>query len=157
MLVYYSSASGNTKRFVEGLESPALRILNSDLPNPEQDYILVMPTFADPYGRGSVPKPVVNFLNIEKNRKHLRGVVGSGNRNFGEMFAIGARVVAKKCQVDMLYSFELSGTQQDAYAVIDLHKQMEQTNESAHHGHFAKSTTRSLFTERAIVHAAARW
>ncbi|MDN3686025.1 class Ib ribonucleoside-diphosphate reductase assembly flavoprotein NrdI [Vibrio sinaloensis] len=90
MIVYYSSASGNTQRFVERLEVDSIRLpINADEPMPilDQPYVLVCPTYADGEGRGAVPKSVIKVLNHAENRAHLKGVIASGNRNFGELFA----------------------------------------------------------------------
>jgi len=43
----------------------------------------------------------------------LRGVIASGNRNFGEAYGRAGDVIAQKCGVPWLYSFELMGTQSD--------------------------------------------
>lgn len=57
---------------------------------------------------GSVPEIVDKFL--DKNWVFLRGVAGSGNRNFGKNFCGAAKAIAKKYQVPLLAEFELSGT-----------------------------------------------
>ncbi|KHA59463.1 ribonucleotide reductase [Vibrio variabilis] len=120
MIVYYSSASGNTQRFVERLEVDSIRLpINADEPMPilVKPYVLVCPTYADGEGRGAVPKSVIKVLNHAENRAHLKGVIASGNRNFGELFAQTGKIIAHKCQVPVLYRFELSGTQHDVQAV----------------------------------------
>lgn len=120
MIVYYSSASGNTQRFVErlGVDSIRLPICEKDpAPVIGQSYVLVCPTYADGEGRGAVPKSVIKVLNHPENRGHLKGVIASGNRNFGEFFAQAGKIIANKCQVPVLYRFELSGTQHDVQAV----------------------------------------
>lgn len=120
MIVYYSSASGNTQRFVERLEVDSIRLpINADEPMPilDQPYVLVCPTYADGEGRGAVPKSVIKVLNHAENRAHLKGVIASGNRNFGELFAQAGKIIAHKCKVPVLYRFELSGTQHDVQAV----------------------------------------
>ena len=43
----------------------------------------------------------------------LRGVIASGNRNFGEAYGRAGDVIARKCGVPWLYRFELMGTQSD--------------------------------------------
>ncbi len=113
-LVYYSSRSGNTARLMERLELKALRLPQTE-PSPEIDapYVLVTPTFADGEGRGAVPKPVIKFLNNTRNRALLQGVIAGGNRNFGTTFALAGDVIAKKCDVPVLYRFELAGTETD--------------------------------------------
>lgn len=46
-------------------------------------------------------------------RALLRGVIASGNRNFGEAYGRAGDVIARKCGVPWLYRFELMGTQSD--------------------------------------------
>ena len=87
-LVYFSSVSGNTKRFVEKLGLPAHRIPLYPKDDPlvvDEDFVLMVPTYGGGNGRGAVPKQVIKFLNDERNRKHIRGVIGAGNTNFGEI------------------------------------------------------------------------
>lgn len=115
-LIYFSSATENTRRFLERLDRPALRILGGPLLAAEP-YVLVCPSYGDGEGRGSVPKPVIRFLNDPANRALIRGVIGSGNRNFGHLFAHAGGVVAQKCGVPLLYRFELSGTAEDVERV----------------------------------------
>lgn len=115
-LVFYSSASGNTARFVAQLGLPAARIPISPsepMPEPQSPYVLICPTFADGQGRGAVPKQVIRFLNDPARRALLRGVIASGNRNFGETYALSGKVIAAKCNVPQLYAFELAGTETD--------------------------------------------
>lgn len=115
-LVFFSSASGNTERFVSRLGWPALRVpLDDTAPMPEPDgrFVLICPTYADGEGRGAVPKQVIRFLNDPARRAQLAGVIGSGNRNFGATYALAGRIIAEKCKVPLLYSFELAGTDTD--------------------------------------------
>lgn len=115
-LVYYSSQSGNTARFVERLGLPASRIPiapDAPMPAPEAPYVLICPTYADGKGRGAVPKQVIRFLNDPARRALIRGVIAGGNRNFGATYALAGRVIAEKCNVPWLSSFELAGTDTD--------------------------------------------
>ncbi len=115
-LVYYSSASGNTARFVARLGLPAQRIPirpADPMPMPGGPYVLICPTYADGEGRGAVAKQVIRFLNDPARRAGLRGVIACGNRNFGATYAYAGRVIADKCQVPWLFSFELAGTETD--------------------------------------------
>ncbi|WP_010138314.1 class Ib ribonucleoside-diphosphate reductase assembly flavoprotein NrdI [Oceanicola sp. S124] len=121
-LVYFSSASGNTARFIarSGLKATRLPISPKDpLPDLPRDYVLICPTYADGLGRGAVPKQVIRFLNVPAHREHLRGVIATGNRNFGETYALSGRIIAEKCAVPLLYSFELAGTDRDIARVRD--------------------------------------
>lgn len=116
LLVYYSSASGNTQRFITKLGLPALRIpisVEQPLPEITEPFVLVCPTYADGHGRGAVPQEVIRLLKHPLARKNIKGVIGSGNRNFGHLFACSGKVVARNCQVPLLYQFELAGTDKE--------------------------------------------
>lgn len=115
-LIYYSSESGNTARFMLKLGLAAQRIPISpkdEMPVVAQDYVLILPTFADGEGRGAVPKQVIRFLNDPARRARIRGVIASGNRNFGATFALAGKVIAGKCNVPVLWRFELAGLETD--------------------------------------------
>lgn len=119
-LVFFSSGSGNTARFVARLGLPGLRIPirpAQPMAPVEAPFVLICPTYADGQGRGAVPKPVIRFLNDARNRAGLRGVIGAGNRNFGATFALAARIIADKCNVPVLWRFELAGTDVDVAKV----------------------------------------
>jgi protein involved in ribonucleotide reduction len=44
-------------------------------------------------------------------------VVVGGNTNFGEAYGLAGDVIARKCNVPLLYRFELFGTPDDVSAV----------------------------------------
>ncbi|WP_309133479.1 class Ib ribonucleoside-diphosphate reductase assembly flavoprotein NrdI [Cellulomonas sp.] len=121
-LVYFSSASGNTHRFVEKLGLPAERIpLKPTDPflRVTEPYVLLLPTYGGGNGEGAVPRQVVKFLNDEGNRALIRGVIAAGNTNFGAAYCIAGDIVAAKCNVPYLYAFELMGTAEDVTRVRD--------------------------------------
>ncbi|WES64857.1 class Ib ribonucleoside-diphosphate reductase assembly flavoprotein NrdI [Microbacter sp. GSS18] len=126
LLVYFSSTSGNTARFVDKLGLRALRIpLHSTEPRLEVDepYVLITPTYGGGQGRGvekgAVPKQVIRFLNDDHNRGLIRGVISAGNTNFGEHFCFAGDVISRKCRVPHLYRLELFGTPEDVDRVGD--------------------------------------
>lgn len=119
-LVYFSSVSGNTHRFVEKLGRPALRIPLHSREEPliaTDPFVLLLPTYGGGPETRAVPKQVIRFLNDERNRTRLRGVIAAGNTNFGEAYGIAGDIVARKCRVPFLYRFELFGTPDDVTAV----------------------------------------
>ena len=79
----------------------------------QEPFVFVLPTYGGEKGRGAVPKQVIKFLNVEENRKLIRGVIGAGNTNFGESYCLAGDIVAEKCNVPHLYRFELMGTSVD--------------------------------------------
>ena len=115
LVVFFSSVTENTARFVEKLDIPAVRIPlkgSEDLPEISEPFVLITPT----YGAGSkgfVPKQVIRLLNEESIRNLCVGVIGSGNINFGEDYCKAAHIVSQKLQVPVLYQFELAGTDED--------------------------------------------
>ena len=122
LIVYFSSATGNTKRFVDKVGLPARRIplhRRDGKLRVEEPYVLICPT----YGGGAslshkntkpVPPQVIRFLNDERNRGLLRGVIAAGNSNFGTDFCRAGDVISAKCNVPYLYRFELMGAEGDA-------------------------------------------
>ena len=125
-LVYFSSVSENTHRFVQKLGVPATRIpVRGRIEDGviTEPYVLVLPTYGggkatpDINNGGYVPKQVIAFLNNEHNRSLIRGVIAAGNNNFGAEFAYAGDVISRKCGVPYLYRFELMGTPDDVDAV----------------------------------------
>lgn len=115
-LVYFSSQSENTHRFISRVGLPALRIpIATELPALKVDrpYILVVPSYGGGSSKGAVPRQVIIFLNDPHNRAYLRGVIAAGNTNFGAAYCIAGDIIAQKCQVPYLYRFELLGTAED--------------------------------------------
>jgi protein involved in ribonucleotide reduction len=124
LLVYFSSVSGNTARFIEKLGARAVRIpihAGDPLLRVDEPYVLVTPTYGGGQGRGvekgAVPKQVIRFLNDEHNRRHIRGVISAGNTNFGEHFCLAGDIISRKCAVPHLYRLEVFGTPEDVERV----------------------------------------
>ncbi|OFO20138.1 ribonucleotide reductase assembly protein NrdI [Corynebacterium sp. HMSC056F09] len=121
LVVYFSSATENTHRFVEKLGLPSVRIplrLSDEPITVNEPYVLICPTYgggASMSGRNTrpVPKQVIRFLNDEHNRSFIRAVVAGGNSNFGSDFGKAGDVIAAKCKVPYVYRFELLGTEED--------------------------------------------
>ena len=124
-IVYFSNVSENTKRFVDRLGLPALRIpVRRTDPQPvvSDPYVLIVPTYGGSLeitGRSgaSVPRQVVAFLNNAHNRSLCRGVIATGNTNFGSDYGRSGDVIARKLEVPYLYRFELMGTHEDVIRV----------------------------------------
>ena len=123
-LVYFSSVSENTHRFVQKLGLSATRIPLHGRIEVDEPYVLIVPTYGggrangpDPDAGGYVPKQVIAFLNNEHNRSLIRGVIAAGNTNFGAEFCYAGNVISAKCDVPYLYRFELMGTLEDVEAV----------------------------------------
>ena len=127
-LVYFSSVSENTHRFVQKLGLSAIRIpVKSGIEGPikvHEPYVLLLPTYGKGRGdsptldaKGYVPKQVIAFLNNPHNRSLIRGVIGAGNTQFGAEYCFAGTLVSHKCRVPLLYRFEMMGTVEDVEAV----------------------------------------
>ena len=119
-IVYFSSVSENTKRFVEKLGISNVRIPLKAAEQPllmTKPYLLIVPTYGGGDEEASVPKQVIRFLNNPDNRKLIKGVIASGNTNFGDKYCRAGEIVSMKCQVPLLYRFELLGTAYDVEVV----------------------------------------
>ncbi len=117
-IVYFSSSTGNTHRFVEKTGFKSYRIptkLDAETIMVNQDYIIVCPTYSGggDFTSGAVPKQVIKFLNIKSNRDRCRGVIATGNTNFNDTFCLAGPIISKKLNVPMLYQLELAGTSYD--------------------------------------------
>lgn len=116
MIVYFSSVTEFTHKFVQQLELPAVRIPLKATEASEflvnEKFVLITPTYGAA-GKGFVPQQVIKFLNQEQNRHNILGVISSGNINFLDDYAKAGNVISEKLNVPLLYRFELAGTQDD--------------------------------------------
>lgn len=135
-IVYFSSVTENTHRFVERLDVDAyripLRIDRNNVPVINDDYILICPTYGggvsispmlssdNPEPSRPVPPQVRIFLSQEENRKHLMGVIAAGNINFGEDYCVAGDVISRKFGVPYLHRFELMGSSEDIDKVHEI-------------------------------------
>ena len=116
-IVYFSNYSGNTKRLVEKLNGTITRIpidWNSSEPTSvSREYVLVVPTYGGGSEKSAIPRQVRHFLNIEQNRDLLRGVIGTGNTNFGDNYCKAADIISAKTGVPIIARVEIFGTDED--------------------------------------------
>ena len=120
-IVYFSSTSENTKRFVEklGIKSSRIPLFTKEVEDfeVEKESILVLPTYGGGEDKRAVPKQVIKFLNNPANRAKIAGVVALGNTNFGETYCIAGDIVSAKLNVPLLYRVEILGTPDDVKEV----------------------------------------
>ncbi|MBS9335332.1 class Ib ribonucleoside-diphosphate reductase assembly flavoprotein NrdI [Fructobacillus sp. M1-13] len=126
----YTSIEGNTDSFVKKLaavaaaEGDKLSVLSvGDEVDPVHEkvpYVVLVPTYLNG-GTGTGPEVKEIFTNglgeyIEygNNQRYLRGVIGSGNRNFNDQYVLTAKRYAQKYHVPLLGDYELRGTQREA-------------------------------------------
>lgn len=121
-VVFFSSVSGNTARFVEKLGLGGERIplyLKEDTIEVDEPFVLVVPTYGGGTTRGAVPKQVIKFLNVASNRDLLQGIVTMGNTNFGSAFCLAGKIIHEKTSAPMIGNVELFGTPEDVQRIKD--------------------------------------
>ncbi|AFT81115.1 class Ib ribonucleoside-diphosphate reductase assembly flavoprotein NrdI [Leuconostoc carnosum] len=136
--VLYASTEGNTISFVEKLKSIteangdefSSRLIGdeTDYANETEPYIAIVPTYLNG-GTGTGPEVTEIFTNalgdyisFGRNSAYLKGIVGSGNRNFNVQFNLTGLRYAQKFGVPMLFAYELRGSQFDAEKVYNIIK-----------------------------------
>lgn len=127
-IVYFSSLSENTHRFVTKLGHPQEKTIRipvmktEDTPIVNSPYVLIVPTYGggvsmshtfSPESSRPVPPQVRKFLSEPTNRDNLCAVIAGGNLNFGEDYGKAGDVISAKFHVPYVYRFELMGTQED--------------------------------------------
>ena len=109
MKIVYLSLTGNIRKFVKkiGMDSVELNYSN---PTTEmnEDYILITPTYDD-----EITDVISEFINYKDNISHLKGFVGSGNKNFDDSYCFNAEVLSRKYNKPLIFKFEMSGTDND--------------------------------------------
>lgn len=116
MKIFFDSCTGNVERFTTALPFPVERIDAKTKTN--QPYILI--TYTTNFGQ--VPEKTEQFLL--NNGELLRGVVVSGNRNWGSLFGKCGEIIAQRYHVPLLHKFELSGTTVDRSIVKEKIEEM---------------------------------
>ena len=112
LIVYYSSNSGGTRRIADNLNTNTVELSEYDGHSP---YVLMVPTYEQSRG-GFTPRPVQNFLDAHAG--NMIGVIGTGNRNFGEHYCQAAHDISAQCNVPILWRIDIIGTGED-YRTID--------------------------------------
>lgn len=119
-LVYYSMTS-NTKRFVDKLDD-GLDVSNIYDYDGYSSYVLITPT----YNVGQVPDDVQEFL--DDHSQSMVGVIATGNKNWGQTYAMAGKKISVAYQVTLLHIMELSGNKEDVEKVNYIIKELERVD-----------------------------
>lgn len=116
-MIIYASRTGNVRYIINKLQLPNKEI------QPElkvmEPYLLF--TYTD--GLGDIPEMVENFLKT--NAFYCKGVVASGNSNFGhDCFCMAADKISEQYNVPIVRKIELRGFQKDYDAIIHFYQQV---------------------------------
>lgn len=122
MKVVYMSLTGNVREFVKRLDTDKSNLIEiaDNLPIPIIDgekYILIAPTY-DP------PVTDVCFDFIEDNGpENCVGLIGSGNKNFGDDgYIYTVKNISKEFGIEIIHDFEYAGFDKDVTAVNQILK-----------------------------------
>ncbi|MFT8426045.1 MAG: class Ib ribonucleoside-diphosphate reductase assembly flavoprotein NrdI [Liquorilactobacillus sp.] len=127
--ILYISLSGNTKAFIGKLtqyfakQNITVNALNvkefprfTKLTDP---FVTFLPAFLKggngiDNGYTEILTTILgDYLTYENNYQHCYGIIGSGNRNFNEQFALTAKQYSKRFNFPLIAEFELRGTESD--------------------------------------------
>lgn len=109
MKIVYMSLTGQTQKFVNKLEMDSLRItMDNAFQEINEPYIVIAPTYDI-----EVTEILNDFIETGQNLSYLRGVCGSGNLNFNELYCFTAKDLAKAYNVPLLLTFEFQGNVND--------------------------------------------
>lgn len=114
-MIVFASRTGNVRSVINKL--PLIRSVEL-----EEGLKVKEPFFMFTYtdGIGDVPDKVLRFL--EANYEYLRGVIASGNTNFGVHYARSAETISKKYQVPIIRRVDLRGNAEDLLIISEAHK-----------------------------------
>lgn len=104
-MIIYASRTGNVRYVCNNLDITCIDI--KDVTHVNEDFFM----FSYTDGIGVVPKEVSAFL--EKNSSYLKGVIASGNTNFGRAFCLVADRISKEYNVPIIAKLDLRGTKSD--------------------------------------------
>lgn len=119
-LVYYSMTN-NTKRFVDKLDD-TLNISTIYSYDGYSNYVLMTPT----YNVGQIPDDVQTFL--DDHSKSIIGVIATGNKNWGQTYALAGKKISVRYQTPLLHIMELSGNSKDVERVNYIIKELERVD-----------------------------
>lgn len=109
-MIVYASRTGNVRYIVSKLQAESLELKENLIV--DEPYLLL--TYTDRLGE--VPAKVAKFL--QSNSQLCKGVVASGNSNFGHgFFGAAGDKIAKAYQIPLVRKLELRGFQVDYEAI----------------------------------------
>lgn len=115
-MIVFASRTGNVRSVVSRLNIRSVDI--KDIDYVDEPYLIF--TYTD--GIGSIPSHVDDFLTM--NKSYLRGVIASGNMNFGRAYCLSADKISDKYNVPVVAKIELRGTTVDIAKIKKVYKEI---------------------------------
>lgn len=120
-MIVFASRTGNVRYMVK----QKLSCINSvEL---KEDMVVNQPYFLFTYTDklGDIPEEVVNFLKNKDNYVYLKGVIASGNLNFGkEYFCKSADKIVEKHDIPIIRKIDLRGFDTDYEHIINIYNKL---------------------------------
>ena len=113
-MIFYASRTGNVRSIVERLSLPAIDI-KSDT-KPLGPFLL----FSYTNGLGEVPQIVDTF--ISEHHAFCKGVIVSGNRNFGELYCAAGDKISQQYNIPIVQKYDLRGPVTNDQVVKDFYE-----------------------------------
>lgn len=114
-MIVFASRTGNVRAIVAKLGLPAIEIT----PGLVVDEPFLLLTYTD--GLGDVPQPVADFMR--QNTGNCKGIVASGNQNFGHaLFAGSGDKLALQYGVPLICKMDLRGKASDLEIIQTFYK-----------------------------------
>ena len=110
-MIVYASRTGNVEYIIKKLDLPSIKI--------EKGLIIKEPYFIFTYtdGLGEIPSEVSEFLL--HNHSYCKGVIASGNTNFGvNNFCGSADKISEMYSIPIIHKIELRGFESDYLHII---------------------------------------
>ena len=116
MKVVFLSLTSQTRKFVKKLGLESIEIKQTDpFITVEDDFIIVAPSYEK-----EATEVLEDFIETGDNTLHCKGVVGTGNRNFANLFCYTARDLAVDYDLPYLHELEFQGSERDVKAVLEI-------------------------------------
>ena len=111
-MIVFASRTGNVRYIVSKLNLPSIEITESL--TIKEPYLIF--TYTDKLGE--VPKKIEDFL--QQNHQYCKGVIASGNSNFGDkMFCESADKISKQYNIPIVHKVDLRGYQHDYDLIVE--------------------------------------
>lgn len=115
-MIYYASRTGNIRAVVARLALPNQSIEGMDASMVDAPFLLF--TYTD--GLGQIPATVAKFMEVA--HPFCKGLIVSGNSNFGQHFCAAADKLHQAYGIPILRKIELRGFTKDDEAIQNYYK-----------------------------------
>lgn len=136
MLLAYYSITGNTRVFINRLSTDLEQVdiinLSSNIKLTDE-FVVFVPAYAEKHGDKLISQEIMDglfeFMAANDNYSKCVGIIGSGNRNFADLYLITAKQLSDKYDIPIIYDYEMTGTTLDVLNVNTILSEMTEHND----------------------------